>query len=97
MRLIFNTGTLWATHYAAAGHTFDRSPEDDCKERDKQAKYKPDVNHLHVRGWRQSLYLAGKDGGHHQHYGQVDSNDVAEEVVVEKVGGIDNEEEEDGG
>ena len=94
MRLIFNTGTLWATHYAAASHTLDCILEDDCKEGDKQEKYKPDVNNPHVGGWRQSLYLAGKDGGHHQHYGQVDSNDVAEEDVVEKVGGIDNEEEQ---
>ena len=90
-------GIFWFTDVTAAVHTLDCSSEDNFKEGDNQAEDQPDVDHLHVRGGGQLLYLAGKDGGHHQHYGQVDSNYVAEEVIVEKVGGIHNEEEEDGG
>ena len=35
------------------------------------AEDQPDVDHLDVSGGWQALHLAEKDGGHHQHGGQV--------------------------
>ena len=81
---------------AVAGHTFDGSSKDDFKEGDNQAEDKPDVNHLHVRGGRQLLYLAGEDGGHHQHDGQIHGDDIAKEVFVEE-GADEGDEEQEGG
>ena len=82
---------------AAAVQTLNRSSQDDLKERDHQTGYQPDIDHLHVRGGGQFLYLAGEDGGHHQHDGQVDSNGIAKEVFVKEDGGEGDEEQEDGG
>ena len=82
---------------AAAVHTLDCSSQDDLKEGDNQAEDQPDVDHLHVRGGGQLLYLAGEDGGHHQHDGQVHGDGVTKEVFVEEDGGEGDEEQEDGG
>ena len=82
---------------AAAVHTLDCSPEDDFKEGDNQAEDQPDVDHLHVRSGGQLLYLAGEDGGHHQHDGQVHRNGIGKQVFVKEDGGEGDEEQEDGG
>ena len=81
----------------AAVQTFDRSSQDDLKEGDHQTADQPDVDHLHVRGGGQLLYLAGEDSGHHQHDGQVHGNSVAKEIFVKEDGGEGDEEQEDGG
>ena len=88
---------FWFTDVAAAVHTLDCSPEDYFKKGDNQAEYQPDVDHLHVRGGGQLLYLAGEDGGHHQHDGQVHSNGIAKQVFVKEDGDKGDEEKEDGG
>ena len=80
-----------------AVHTLNRSSEDDFKEGNNQAKDQPDVDHLHVRGGGQLLNLAGKDGGHHQHNGQVDRNRVCKEVRLKEDGDEGDEQQEDGG
>ena len=90
-------GNLTFADVAAAVQTFDRSSQDDLKEGDHQTGDQPDVDHLHVRGGGQLLYLAGEDGGHHQHDGQVHSNVISKEVFVKEGGGEADEEEEDGG
>ena len=82
---------------AAAVHTLDDSSEDDLKEGDNQAEDQPDVDHLHVRGWGQLLYLAGEDGRHHQHDGQVDCQGVSKEFFVKEDAGEGDEQQEDGG
>ena len=68
----------------SAVHTLNRSSEDDFKEGDNQAEDQPDVDHLHVRGGGQLLYLAGEDGGHHQHDSQVHSNGIAKKISVKE-------------
>ena len=82
---------------AAAVHTLDCSSQDDLKEGDNQAEDQPDVDHLHVRGGGQLLYLAGEDCGHHQHDGEVDSSGVAKQLPIEEDGDEGDEEQEDGG
>ena len=77
---------------AAVHHTIDGSSQDDIKERHNQTEDEPDVNHLCVRSGGQLLYLAGEDGGHHQHNGQVYSNGIAEQVFVKEDGGEGDEE-----
>ena len=90
-------GILPFTGATAAAQTLDPCSEDDFKEWDNQAEDQPDVDHLHVRGGGQLLYLACEDGGHHQHYGQVHGNDITKEVFVKEDGGEGDEEQEDGG
>ena len=85
------------TDVAAAAQTLNCSSEDDLKEGDNQAEDQPDVNHLHVRGGGQLLYLAGEDGGHHQHNGQVDLSCITKELLVKEDGGKADEKQEDGG
>ena len=90
-------GILPFTGATAAVQTLDPCSQDDLKEGDNQAEDQPDVDHLHVRGGGQLLYLAGEDGGHHQHNGQVDSDYISKEVFVKEGGGKCDEEQEDGG
>ena len=90
-------GICWFTDLTVAVDTLNCSSEDDFKEGDNQAEDQPDVNHLHVRGGGQLLYLAGEDGGHHQHDGQVHSNGIAKQVFVKEDGDKGDEEQEDGG
>ena len=90
-------GIFWFTDLTAAVCTLDGCSEDDFEEGDNQAEDQPDVDELHVRGGGQLLYLAGEDGGHHQHDGQVHSNDIAEQVLVKEDGDQGDEEQEDGG
>ena len=75
----------------------DDSSQDDFEEGDDQTEDQPDVDHLHVRGGGQLLYLAGEDGGHHQHDGQVHSDGITEQTWVEEDGDVGDEEQEDGG
>ena len=82
---------------ADTSERLDHGPEDHLGEGDHQAEDQPQVDHLHVRGGGQLLYLAREDGGHHQHDGQVYSYGIAEEVFVEEDGGVGDEEQEDGG
>ena len=58
----------------------DDSSQDDFEEGDDQTEDQPDVDHLHVRGGGQLLDLAGEDGGHHQHDGQVHINGITEQT-----------------
>ena len=58
----------------------DDSSQDDFEEGDDQTEDQPDVDHLHVRGGGQLLYLAGEDRGHHQHDGQVHSDGITEQT-----------------
>ena len=88
---------FWFTDVTAAVRTLNCSSEDDFKEGDNQAEDQPDVNHLHVRGGGQLLYLAGEDGRHHQHNGQVDCKRIAKHVSFKEGGGVGDEEKEDGG
>ena len=90
-------GIFLLTDVTAAVHTLNCSSEDDFKEGDNQAEDQPDVDHFHVRGGGQLLYLAGEDGGHHQHDGQVHGNGIAKEVFVKEDGDEGDEEQEDGG
>ena len=90
-------GILPFTGATAAAQTLDPCSEDDFKEWDNQAEDQPDVDHLHVRGGGQLLYLAGEDGSHDQHDSQVHSNCVAEQVFVKEDGGEGDDEKEDGG
>ena len=90
-------GALFFTDVTAAAQTLDCCSQDDLKEGDHQTGDQPDVDHLHVRCGGQLLYLAGEDGCHHQHDGQVHGNGVAKEVFVEEDGGEGDEEQEDGG
>ena len=90
-------GTLSFADVAAAVQTLDRSSQDDIKEGDHQTADQPDVNHLHVRGGGQLLYLAGEDGGHHQHNGQVHSDGIPKQGFVKEDGDEGDEEQEDGG
>ena len=87
---------FWFTDVTAAVHTLTCSSEDDFKEGDDQAEAQPYVNHLHVRGGGQLLYLAGEDGGHPQHDAQVHSNGIAKEGFVKEDGDKGDEEQEDG-
>ena len=80
-----------------AAQRLNRSSEDHRCEGNDQAEDQPHVNHLHVGGGGQLLYLAGEDGGHHQHDGQVHSNGIAKEVFVKEDGDKGDEEQEDGG
>ena len=89
-------GIVWFTDVTATVHTLNCGSEDNFKEGDNQAEDQPDVNHLHVRGGGQLLYLAGEDGGHHQHDGQVHSNSIAKQVFIKEDGGEGDEEQEDG-
>ena len=82
---------------AAAGETLDCSSQDHFKEGDYEAKDQPDVDHLHVRGGGQLFDLAGENSGHHQHDGQVHSNDIAKKAFLKEDGGEGDEEQEDGG
>ena len=90
-------GSFSFADVAAAVQTLDRGSQDDLKEGDHQTADQPDIDHLHVRGGGQLLYLAGEDGGHHQHDGQVYGNGVAKEVFVKKDGGVGDEKQEDSG
>ena len=90
-------GIFWFTDLTAAVQTLDCSSEEDFSEGDNQAKDQPDVDELHVRGGGKLLYLAGKDGGHHQHDSQVHSNGISKEVFVKEDGDKGDEEQEDGG
>ena len=83
-------GNLTFADVAAAVQTFDRSSQDDLKEGDHQTGDQPDVDHLHVRGGGQLLNLAGEDGSHHQHDGQVHSNDITKQVFIKEDGGEDD-------
>ena len=85
------------TDLTGAVHTLNRSSEDNFKEGDNQAEDEPDVDHLHVRGGGQLLYLAGEDGGHHQHDGQGHSNSITKEISVKEDGDEGDKEQEDGG
>ena len=70
--LVFLSGLVGValfTDVTAAVQTLYCSSQDDFKEGDNQAEDQPDVDHLHVRGGGQLLYLGGEDGGHHQHNG----------------------------
>ena len=51
------------------------------------AEDEPDVNHLDVRGGGQALHLADKDGGQHQHGGQVHTQSRLKEKGLEEGGG----------
>ena len=82
---------------AVTGETLDGSSQDHFKEGDYEAKDQPDVDHLHVRGGGQLLDLAGEDGGHHQHDGQVHSDGIAKQGFVKEDGDEGDEEQEDGG
>ena len=82
---------------AAVHHTIDGSSKDDIKERHNQTEDEPDVNHLCVRSGGQLLYLAGEDGGHHQHDGQVHSDGVTKKMFVKEYGHEADEKQEDGG
>ena len=88
---------FWFTDVTAAIHTLHCGSEDDFKEGDNQAEDQPYVDHFHVRGGGQLLYLAGEDGGHHQHDGQVHSNGITKQVFVKEDGDKGDEEQEDGG
>ena len=94
---LFSLGIFWFTNVTAAAQTLNCSSEDDLKEGDDQAEDQPYVNHFHVRGGGQLLYLAGEDGGHHQHDGQVYGNDIAEEIFIKEDGGESDKEKEDSG
>ena len=48
-------------------------------------------------GGGQLHFLAGEDGGHHQHDGQVHSNGIAKQVFAKEDGDKGDEEQEDGG
>ena len=50
---------------------FNDGPENNFSEGYKKATNQPNVNHLGVRCGGQISYLAGEDGGHHQHDGQI--------------------------
>ena len=91
---------LWLLQFAElafAVQTLDCRSQDYLKEGDNQAEDQPDVDHLHVRSGRQLHYLAGEDGGHHQHDGQVHGDGVAKQALVKEDGDKGDEEQEDGG
>ena len=90
-------GIFRFTKATAASGTLHRSSEDDFKEGNNQAEDQPNIDHLHVRGGGQLLNLAGEDGGHHQHDGQVHGNDITKEIFVKEGGGEGDKEQEDGG
>ena len=80
---------LWILRFADlafAVQTLDCRSQDHLKEGDNQAEDQPDVDHLHVRSGGQLLYLAGEDGGHHQHDGQVHGDGVAKQALVKEDG-----------
>ena len=81
----------------AAFHTLNSCSDDDFEKGDKQGEDQPDIDHLHVGGGGQFLYLAGEDGGHHQHDGQVHSNGIGEKAVVKEDGDKGDDEQEGGG
>ena len=81
----------------AAVHTLNSCSDDNFEKGDNQGEDQPDIDHLHVRGGGQFLYLAGEDGGHHQHYGQVHLSGITKPNFVKEGGGEGNEEQEDGG
>ena len=58
------------------------------RKRDKEAEDQPEVNHLGVwRRW-ELLYLAGENGRHHQHDGQVHSEARLKVDWLEVDGGV---------
>ena len=63
-----------------------RAP-DGANKRIELAKDQPDVNHFYVRGGGQAFHLADKDGGHHQHCGQVHTQSCLKEEGLEEGGG----------
>ena len=81
----------------AAFHTLNSCSDDDFEKGDKQGEDQPDIDHLHVGGGGQFLYLAGEDGGHHQHDGQVVGHGISEELYLEESSREGEEEEEQGG
>ena len=81
----------------AAFHTLNSCSDDDFEKGDKQGEDQPDIDHLHVGGGGQFLYLAGEDGGHHQHDGQVHSNGIGEKAFVKEDGDKGDEQQEGGG
>ena len=91
---------LWLLRFADlafAVQTLDCRSQDYFKEGDNQAEDQPDVDHLHVRSGRQLHNLAGEDGGHHQHDGQVHGDGVAKQALVKEDGDKCDEEQQDGG
>ena len=81
----------------AAFHTLNSCSDDDFEKGDKQREDQPDIDHLHVRGGGQFLYLAREDGGHHQHDGQVHSNGIGKKFSFKEDGDKCDEEQEGGG
>ena len=81
----------------AAFHTLNSCSDDDFEKGDKQGEDQPDIDHLHVGGGGQFLYLAGEDGGHHQHDGEVHLSGITKKLSVKEDGGEADEEQEDGG
>ena len=60
------------------------SQENDLSKRNQLAEDKPDVDRLDVRGRRQALHLAYKDGGQDQHGGQVHTQSCLEKDWLEE-------------
>ena len=81
----------------AAVHTLNSCSDDNFEKGDNQGEDQPDIDHLHVRGGGQFLYLAREDGGHHQHDGQVHSNGIGKKFFFKEDGDKGDEEQEGGG
>ena len=76
---------------------FDGSLDQGEGKGDEEAEDKPDVDHLGVRRWWKLLDLAGEDGRHHQHDGQVHSEARLKVDWLEEGGGVGDTQQEQGG
>ena len=77
--------------------TFNACLDQGERKRDKEAEDQPDVDHLGVRRWRELLDLAGEDGCHHQHDGQVNCEAGLKVDWLEEGGGIGGDQQQQGG
>ena len=68
--------------------TFNARLDQGERKRDKQAEDQPCINHFSVRRWWELLYLAGEDGRHHQHDGQVHCKARLKVDWLEEGGGV---------
>ena len=95
--LVFSPPWLKCFFFLVLPVTFNACLDQGESKRNKEAEDQPDVDHLGVRRWRELLYLAGEDGRHHQHDGQVHSEARLKVDWLEEGGGVGDDQQEQGG
>ena len=77
-------------------HGVHESVENDLGKGNELAKDEPDVHHLDVGGGRETASHTDEQCGEDKEGGEVDRDNGFKEKLLEKVGAVDNDQDEEG-